>query len=157
MADYEPIPDIEEGTTDDKTTNKYPNANEQEAKLLNLLDEVIENAIPEFKPPLLPVGSVEGSEISDLIASLKIPTLALIGVISGALLVIIMDSPIAKLLYPYVQAILLFISSIPALKKSFAGAALLILINVDSKITAVFDQIDAMSDKVNVFNRLLKD
>lgn len=107
-ADYKPIPatDLEVGdasTTggqaqqeDDDSASysppqlspqeKYPQANEQQAGLLMLLDDAIVNVVPHFEPPLLtiePPLRALVKEFPSMAHALKIPAATLAATITG--------------------------------------------------------------------------
>mmetsp|Transcript_7747 Transcript_7747/g.11442 ORF Transcript_7747/g.11442 Transcript_7747/m.11442 type:complete len:450 (+) Transcript_7747:124-1473(+) len=152
---YEPIPDVEEGVATEQAVpppkispqEKYPQASEKEAELLGMLDDVIENAIPKFDPPLLAVESVsEGAakDLPGLIAAIKIPAAVFVAAVLGALMFIALDNPIAIALYPYISTIMTFLGTLPALKARFSDTASLLLGQVDSTITTIKSKIDAV-------------
>ena len=58
------------------------------------------------------------------------------------IIVVALDSPIAKALYPYVAAVASFVASLPALKKSFEDASENLVGTIETKIKGLFDTVD---------------
>lgn len=150
-GDYEPIPDLEEGdvTLEENSKSKltpeerYPNASsKEEASLLASIDDIIENIIPTVNPPLLPVGKEGISDLNGFFALLKVPFFTFASLVVGAIIVIALDSPIAKALYPYVAAVASFVASLPALRKSFEDASENLVGTIETKIKGLFDTVD---------------
>lgn len=150
-GDYEAIPDVEEGdvTVEENSKSKltpeerYPNASsKEEASLLASIDDIIDNIIPTVKPPLLPVDKVSISDLNGFIALLKVPFFTFVGLVVGAIIVVALDSPIAKALYPYVAAVASFVASLPALRKSFEDASENLVGTIETKIKGLFDTVD---------------
>ncbi len=124
--DYEPIPDVdlETGSTftedhdsSEELAKKYPEANHLERQFLSKLDHAINNAKPKVVLPKMKAADVGPPQsITDFIASIKYPTVALVVTVASAVSVAFMDSPIVIALFPYYSCILTFMSSIPATK-----------------------------------------
>lgn len=161
---YGSIPDVEAGYVEDGTSAtslspklspeelqaKYPAANEKEAELLGMLDEVIENSTPELKPPLLQVESFKDGaprEIGELIVALKIPAAAFVSCVAMAFVFIAMNNPLAYALYPYITCITIFLSTVPALRARFSESCKTILTKIDSTKAVVVGQIDGVANK----------
>lgn len=156
MVDYQVLPDEEEGIIADNRPiklspqEKYPHVNKKEAELLGLLDDTMENAILTFVPPLLEEADepVKSSSLKELFFSLKIPTMTFIGIVIGALGLILLENHIIQLLYPYFSAIAMFVGSIPTQKQKFSDVFMCIEEKVGTTVTDIYGQIDAIAGEV---------
>lgn len=143
---------VEEGAAKPNLTpqEKYPEANEQEAELLGKLDDIIANADPDFEPPLLPVELIkEGAprELKALIEALKIPFAAFLVTLAMAAMFVAMNNPVAYALYPYVTCVIIFLGTVPSLKKRFSEGISVILFQTDNITRQTMGQVDGVADK----------
>jgi len=155
---YDKIPDVEEGIINDtpgqqpklSPKERYPNANsDAEAELLCTMDDAIENAVPTFDPPLLPVKKPDNfiGSLSELVKLIQIPLLTFAALVGGAVLVVMMDSPIAKALYPYFIAVTSFLASVPSLKKKISDVAQGVVGTIENKIEEMKGMIEDVASE----------
>ena len=123
-ADYQEVPDVEAGVLPEPKVNPretYPEANEQEARLLGYLDEVIQMPNPKITLPRIQVAQVEGAPttFADLVESVKIPTFVFLGTVSASVLAVLSGLPLVQLIFPYVACVAEFVGTIPSLTERF--------------------------------------
>jgi hypothetical protein len=143
---YEPIPDVdlEKGENevavdvihaeddDIVLAKKYPEANALERKFLGKLDHAIANATPKVALPRLKSSDFGPPQsITDLVVTLKYPTLALFFTILSSLLGTFWESPFGVLIFPYYSCIVAYLSSLPATKGE-----------IDKKANAFFSKVE---------------
>jgi len=126
---------------------KYPEANEQELKLLMLLDGAKEKATPEINLPRLNPEDI-GIPLSlrEFFGSLKLATVSLIVILMTALPVVLSGSPVAIALFPYYACLLVFVASVPATRKRLSEQFMAIFENIEEVQANVNDKISAVLD-----------
>uniref|UniRef100_A0A7S3Q250 Uncharacterized protein n=1 Tax=Chaetoceros debilis TaxID=122233 RepID=A0A7S3Q250_9STRA len=125
---YAPIPDVdlEKGDKDLIRSEdddilvlaaKYPKANAQQRKFLGTLDHAIANGPPKVILTRLTFADFGSPQpISDLVASLKYPTVALVFTILSSVLGTFWETPFGILLFPYYSCIIAYLAALPATK-----------------------------------------
>ena len=150
-AKYGSIPDSEQPEdvvlpTSDvliaKAQEKYPEAGTKiEAEFLGRLDDAIDNCQPKIEIPRISTDQLKpSSDIDDkaaLFDAVKLPTMALIAMIAAALLLLVVNSPLAKFIYPYFACVTTFMASVPDIRKRFLAA-----------VVPVFDKFDSMKGQI---------
>jgi hypothetical protein len=158
---YEPIPDAEQPDEFElpssdiliaKAQAKYPEAGTKvEAEFLGRLDDAIDNAQPKIEIPRISPDQLRpSSEIKDskaLLKALKLPTIALISLTTVALLLMVTDSPLAKMVYPYVTCVVMFMSSVPDIRKRFLGAVKPVLKTIETMKPMIESKVEGISAK----------
>jgi hypothetical protein len=150
-AKYESVPDAEQ--PDDivlpssdvliaKAQERYPEAaNKIEAEFLGRLDDAIDNAQPKIEIPRISPDQLQPStEIDDkaaLFNAVKLPTMALAAMIAAAVVLMVVNNPLAKAIYPYFACVTTFMASVPDIRKRFLAA-----------VVPVFDKFDSMKGTV---------
>lgn len=173
MKDYQPIPDVEAGiiksveTTSNGSTKqetgvrnltpqeKYPKVNKDEAQLLSLIDGAIDNPIPALDPPQLKISLLEVADsfdwamwIKDILLAMKVPILAGIAALGGAIINATLNSPTSHKLFPYFSAIVIFLSTIPPIHERFIDTFELMSFQINSTASLVFMKVDDVANQV---------
>ena len=125
-----------------KAQEKYPEAGTKiEAEFLGRLDDAIDNCQPKIEIPRISTDQLKpSSDIDDkaaLFDAVKLPTMALIAMIAAALLLLVVNSPLAKFIYPYFACVTTFMASVPDIRKRFLAA-----------VVPVFDKFDGMKGQI---------
>jgi len=122
-SDEEVLTKEEEEEEQRSLAKKYPEANSQELKFLGALDK----AIAKYSEPKISLPRVQDDRLGysgsdsfpEFLASLKLPTAALIACVGASVTVLATDNEIYRTLFPYVSCILIFTSTIPPLRNRF--------------------------------------
>lgn len=173
LPSYEPVPDVEQPDDDGfspadviiaKAQERYPEAGSQlEAEFLGRLDDAIEKAEPKITLPRVTAeqlqtmskaaGEKDGDnaeEISDtkaLVHALKLPTAALGVTIASALLLLVVNSPLAKAIYPYYACILTFLASVPDIRRRFLKAVRPVFAKAQGQKEVVERKVDGVATR----------
>lgn len=169
---YEPIPDVdlEKGeievaddvihAEDDDIVlaKKYPEANAFERKFLGKLDHAIANATPKVALPRLKSSDFGPPQsITDLVVTLKYPTIALLFTILSSLLGTFLESPFFALIFPYYSCIVAYLSSLPATKGEIDKKANAFLSKVEGQKARAEKRLEGVVDKALGFIERARD
>lgn len=130
--------------------DKYPGLDDSFKELLCMIDDIIEDALPSVNLPRLPVESFKESgptDLKGLLNSLKVPTMTLVLLVGASVAFIAMNNPLVDMLFPYIETILLFLSSVPQHKKRFNETFSLLLDKIESTSSNVIGAVDGVADK----------
>lgn len=145
-SDEEVLTKEEEEEEQKSLAKKYPEANPLELKFLGALDKAIAKySEPKITLPRIPDDqlSYSGSDsFPEFLASLKLPTAALIADVGGSLAVLATNNDIYRTFFPYVSCILIFTSTILPLRDRF-------LQRVEAFVSRVEGQKKAVESKVS--------
>jgi len=142
-TDYEPIPDVEKGEGDASASasSKYPDLDDQQTELLWNLDSAIDSAHLDLSLPQVDKSEMI-SQGQNFVRSMLMPTVTAIGTFVAALMLRVSAetnsiSAILVQFFPYINATIIFFSSISPIQKRM----------MDS-ITPVFEKMDHAEDTV---------
>jgi uncharacterized protein YjbJ (UPF0337 family) len=138
---YEPIPDVEKGevAAKDSAKARYPELDDDQADLIFSLDEAIAGSSVD-----LPIPRTSPEELisqgKGFLRSIVTPTLTSICTALVALYLSTMEEagPWIEMLFPYVNATIVFAASVAPMKGRFMTA-----------VTPVFDQVERVQEKVD--------
>ena len=138
---YESIPDVERGDAGSlqNARNKYPDLSDDQADLIYSFDEAIAGssvslALPQTSPEEM------ASQGANFLRSIVTPTLTSIGTFAVAFYLQTMEEigPWIELLFPYVNATIVFGASVGPMQTRFLSAAV-----------PIFDQVERAQEKVD--------
>lgn len=162
-AGYEAVPDVEESRAiprpKDNPREKYPEADELQARLLGDLDEVIRLPNPKVEVPRIQAQQVAGAPAtwSELWEALKIPTQTFLATVLAALGTVIWGSPLVQAAFPYVACVAAFASSVPSLTQRFTKQSDRGFETMDEVDGTIDAQVDAVTFKVQFILDTIQD
>lgn len=152
---YEPIPDIEKGASHAQTTAResYSDLDDEQADLINSFDKAIEGASINLSLPTISEDDLV-SQGRSLIQGLLAPTLASGCTFAAALYIsgtaqVSHVSALLAQLFPYLNAVVVFFSTLNPIQDRFMKAVVPVFTKVDKAEDIVNTSINDVKDSVD--------